>query len=344
MNEKDLNNINEIDTECKIFDDDDDTFKVSDVSSTDDRQIQSKTGIIIDFNDADDGAPMRAIKADISMKNPGNIDIKSDFLSCDFEDYNAIDMETTSWDEDDDYRPAVKKSNPIFMNSDDEESGLIASEMLEESKKSISYGEVEDDYWKKISKKHQNTNKKGAYNTSFHFAGNPELEKDMFNHMMGTSSTTDVAKNIPSNSLLSAVADIGASANTGGNITGASGGEGCSESLNKNDYSRKLYDLFDTIGFEVFRNSDTSYVAIDKCDILPTINASDLNELIAALRPYLEDCLIYPLQIITNVKLNTYKDWSDWYTDDMQKQFPKCASDIAYCDLLANHLPECTIE
>ena len=63
-----------------------------------------------------------------------------------------------------------------------------------------------------------------------------------------------------------------------------------------------------------------------------------------ALKPYIDDCLIYPLQISTNNNFNNYKDWVDWYTADMQKAFPKCAADIEYCDLLANHLHECVIE
>lgn len=343
MNEKDLENINLIDMECSGYDDDD-TFTISDTSAGDDREVQSKTGIIINLNDDDDNQPMRAIKADISMKNPKSIDITSDFTDDTFTDYNAIDMETTSWDEDDDdYRPSTKKTNPIFIDIDEPAQGLIASDMIEESKKSVSFGDVEDDYWEKLSKKHKKTNKKGAYNTSFHFAGNPKQEQDMFNHMMGISNKTDTSHIVQSDSLLAASAEgSGSTSISSGNVTGV--GEGCCEELSKNSYSSKLSELFDIIGFEVFKNSDNSYTAIDKCDILPSFGASNLKELISVLKPYLDDCLIYPLQVATNTNLDTYKDWADWYTVEMQQQFPKCASDIEYCDLLANHLDECLVE
>lgn len=323
MLEKDLDKVNEIDMECHVMDDDD--FIVNDeTSAADDREVQSKTGIIINFDD-DDDIPVRKIIADTSTTHSG-INVTSDFSEEDFHDYNAIDMETKYGDDEDEIYDS--KSNPLFI--DKEPAGLVAEEMLEEGKRSISFGQVEDDYWDKISSKHKKTNKKGAYNAHFHFAGNPKKEAEMFNQMMGsdslaTTSATNVASGSDSSSATSP------------------GGEGCCEDLSTSDYSKKLSELLDIIGFEVFKNSDGSYVAIDRCDVLPEITAATIADLIQTLQPYLEDCLIYPLQLITNNNFKTYNEWVEWYTDDMRKAYPKCASDIAYCDLLANHLPKCEI-
>lgn len=341
MNEQELNNINQIDMECHIVDDDD--LIVQDIAATDDREVQSKTGIIINFDD-DDDVPARQVIADTSTQN-SEININSNFLEDTFQDYNSIDMETKySEDDEEELISTSDIRNPIFFDPN-ESNGLISTEMLEESKHTVSFGEVEDDYWEKLSKKHKKTNKKGAYNTSFHFAGNPKKEQDMFNHMMGTAdNTVDVADLISSDSLLSASASTATSNTTGIATSGEGSGEGCCESITTTDYSKKLNDLFDIIGFEVFKNSDNSYVAIDKCDILPELNVKNLLDLISALKPYIDDCLIYPLQISTNNIFDNYKDWVDWYNTDMQKAFPKCAKDIEYCDLLANHLHECVIE
>ena len=339
MNEQELNNVNQIDMECHIIDEDD--LVINDIEVADDRDIQSKTGIIINFDD-DDDVPVKRIIADTSTRN-AEININSNFSEDTFRDYNSIDMETKySEDEEEELTSTTRSENPIFFDLG-EPNGLVSSEMLGEGKRSISFGEVEDDYWEKLSKKHKKTNKKGAYNTSFHFAGNPKKEQDMFNHMMGTAdSTVDVADLISSDSLLSASTTI--SNTTVASSSGEGSGEGCCESINTSDYSKKLNDLFDVIGFEVFKNSDNSYVAIDKCDILPELSVLTLVDLISALKPYIDDCLIYPLQISTNNNFNNYKDWANWYNADMQKAFPKCAKDIEYCDLLANHLHECVIE
>lgn len=345
MNEQELNNVNHIDMECHVVDDDD--LIVTDVASTDDREVQSKTGIIITFDD-DDDVPVKKIIADTSSQNT-EINVKSDFDNFSeetFQDYNSIDMETKYSEDDEEELSTVNSANtknPIFFDSD-EPNGLVSSEILGEGKRTTSFGEVEDDYWEKLSKKHKNTNKKGAYNTSFHFAGNPKKEQDMFNHMMGTAdSTVDVADLISSDSLLSTAGTTVTGAATAVS-SGEGGGEGCCESIAATDYGKKLNQLFDVIGFEVFKNSDNSYVAIDKCDILPELSVQTLVELVSALKPYIDDCLIYPLQISTNNNFSNYKEWADWYDADMQKAFPKCAGDIEYCDLLANHLHECVIE
>jgi hypothetical protein len=231
-----------------------------------------------------------------------------------------------------------QKSNPIFFDTDDEDKELICSELIDEGKKKKTFGEVEDDYWKTLTKKHASSNKKGAYNTSFHFAGNPEKERQIFNRMMGTD-TEAVSSAIGSDSLMSSSATSGSVASAA-----ASGGEGCCESVETSNYGKQLLELFDIIGFEIFKNSDDSYIAIDKCDMLPSITVKSLSDLVETLKPYIDDCLIYPLQVATNQKINTYKEWADWYNSDMQKAFPKCESDIKYCDLLANHLDECVVD
>ena len=347
MNEQELNNVNQIDMSCQVADDDD--LVITDMRD-DDREVQSKTGIIINFDDEDDELPIKKITADTSITSR-DIDIKSDFFHSDFEDYNMIDMETDYSEDDDEPRINTSTSpirkNPLFFSSDEDElSGLVSSDMLDESKKATSFGDVEDDYWEKLTKKHKQTNKKGAYNTSFHFAGNPKKEQDMFNHMMRTETeNVKVSDILPSNSLLSVASSSEEAGNAGFDADGVSGtGEGCCESLSDINYGEKLLELFDIAGFEVFKNSDNSIVALDKCDILPTITVTDVYELVKTLQPYLEDCLIYPLQTATNMHLDNYKDWVSWYTAERKSQFPKCANDIGYCDLLANHLHECVID
>ena len=320
MDEKELANINQIDLECNISDDDD--LFISDMQAVDDREVQSKTGIIINFDDED--VPLTTLKADTSSFNK-EINIESDFSDDDFDnhDYNSIDMET-------DYPDDL----------DDELDGLIAEDLLDEAKKIKTFGEVEDDYWEEISNKHKKTNKKGAYNTHFHIAGNPEREQDLFNHMMKSdlkSAISDLtATDVSSSSLDASSSEADASF----------GAEGCCESAQNShtSYSSKLLNLFDTLGFEVFKNSDNSYVAIDTCDVLPECNAASLTDLISTLKPYLDDYIIYPLQLMTGKNFTDYLEWIKWYDSEKQKEFPKCASDISYCDLLANHLHECDIE
>ena len=61
------------------------------------------------------------------------------------------------------------------------------------------------------------------------------------------------------------------------------------------------------------------------------------------LNPYVQDCFIIPLQVETGNNFKTCKEWSDWYTPEMEKKYPQCKQDVKYCDLYANHLPECKL-
>ena len=77
------------------------TFGGYDMQAVDDREVQSKTGIIINFDDED--VPLATLKADTSLLNK-EINIESDFSDDDFDnhDYNSIDMETDYPDDLDD--------------------------------------------------------------------------------------------------------------------------------------------------------------------------------------------------------------------------------------------------
>lgn len=353
MTEQELQNINQIDMECHLIDDDDSSFGNTNLTD-DDRDLNQKTGIIVDLSDDEIVTPLRIMKVDTSISKDNisaeaNFEIFNDMHSDTFTGCNEIDLETEYFDEEDEellHKLTKKSQKTNILEIDD---GLIDEELLEEAKKKkrrISTGEVEDNYWSTISKKHAASNKRGAYSASFHFAGNPKKEQDIFNHMMG-SDTSDASE---LNAMISDASDIGGIGIAGesGLISGgdssssfSADGGGCCESLNPNNYTEKLNELFDIIGFEVFKNSDNSYSVIDSCDVLPEFICKDKEELIQELTPYIIDCIIYPLQSRTNLNINSFKEWSDWYTSDMKQQYPKCADDIAYCELLANHLDEC---
>ena len=68
-----------------------------------------------------------------------------------------------------------------------------------------------------------------------------------------------------------------------------------------------------------------------------------INDVQDFLNPFIVDCLIIPLQVETGNEFKTCKEWSDWYTPEMEKKYPQCKKDIQYCDLCANHLPECKL-
>ena len=68
INEQDFTNVNQIDMDCRFVDDDDSFGISSNNTGADDREVQSKTGIIINFDD-DDDVPVRQIKADTRVDN-----------------------------------------------------------------------------------------------------------------------------------------------------------------------------------------------------------------------------------------------------------------------------------
>lgn len=325
MNEKDLEHINIIDMECSSVDDDDDSFGNIHPGASDDRNLESKTGIILDFSD-DDARPMRTITANISPEGSLHIDRDITDYTDDFHDYNEIDMETEYADDEYDIEDSYVVENPaskVFFTDDDlDAKELVDSEMLDEAKKKkkpITTGQVEADYWDKVTKKHNKSNKKGALYTGFKFVGNPEKEIEFFNKAMG--NTESAAES--SSTTASAPADISA----------GSFGESLTEDLNT------LTPIFDIIGFEIFPNHDNSEITvIDSCDVEPEFTCSNIKEVLTRLYPYIEDCFIYPLQIKTNQNINSCQDWVNWYSEDNQKEYPKCADDIAYCNLISKYL------
>ena len=339
MNEKDLENINTIDMECSVADEDD-SFGGINAEFSDDRDIQRKTGIILDFSD-DDHKPIRTISADMTPQ--GTLVVNDNGLNTDaFHDYNAIDMETNYADDDTDTNSSfelLKTANAtdkIFFSDEDEsldddldKKELVDSDILDEGKKkrkSITTGEVEADYWEKITKQHKASNTKGAMYSGFRFVGNPEKEMDFFNASMGNGSnnTSDLA---------AVGTDTAGGSSTASSAGGGSFGESLSESLDK------LEPIFDIIGFEVFPNHENSSITVvDTCNMEPDFIGKNLSEILSKLYPYIEDCFIYPLQIKTNQKITTCKDWVDWYSEENKRQFPNCADDINYCALLSKYM------
>jgi len=198
---------------------------------------------------------------------------------------------------------------------------LTSEELLIEKKsKTIkTQGEVEKDYWDKLSKKHSKSNVKGSYNTSFHFCGNPEKEMELFNNSVDISNTSF--------------------ANDSSSIS-------CSENINKkekNTYQKLFEDLLLITGFSLNKDDEGNYEIKDLCNSLPTVNCKNKEEILNSLNPYIQDTFIFPLQITTGETYNDYSDWCNWYNDEMKEKFPKCQSDIKYCDLIANHLDDVTL-
>ena len=319
--------------------------------------------------------PLRTISADID--DYGNLNFNRNFNS-DFDypvtDTNEIDLEYNGPidDEIDSYNTSNNKINRpeqefyseehingnnlkssknktiLDFNEDPEYfTNELVSEDLIEEKKRVTQGEVEADYWKKLQKKHKNTNVKGAYNTHFHLAGNPKLEQELFNQDMNTGKIPGITDG--SNSAHAPMEGNPEAAVAGGDVTGgvSTGGDGgasggCSESL-KEDYTKQLQDIFNIIGFEIIKNDNDTYLAIDLCDDNNSLECKDKEDLIIQLKPYIDDCFVCPLEIATGKKFNTYNDWIIWYNGGNKDRFPKCGSDIAYLDILVNHLNDCNI-
>ena len=359
MEDKNLENIdfeslNQIDMECDITDDDDDSFgniapqpskKVTLQNDFEDesRPLQTKTGIMINFNDDDDMdyrpkkfvssevpdiGVNKVISADINKMN--GIDIKRNYQS-DFDSpdsYNSIDMETDLVDDTAEYNPVLY--NDEYSQPRAKQQKVINDELVfkndivvekANSKSSAPTGEVKADYWKKLQAKHTASNKKGAYNTHMHFCGNPKAEMDMFNHEMTPAGKLQFSFGVP--------------ASGGVENSGEGFSQGCFESLGDSN----LDSLFNLLGFDVVENSDDSYVAIDQLGSTEDIQADSLEDLIYYLMPYIEDCILYPLEIATNESFDTFKEWVNWFKTNgsKYKQFTK---DIAYCKTLSGILGE----
>ena len=178
---------------------------------------------------------------------------------------------------------------------------------------------------KKMQKEHAKTIKKGAYNMHMHFSGNPEADKDAFNQAMSFNNNS------------------GESATVSGNMCGSIG-----ENFNSNTALNMIPRFFTLLGVDVFLNSDNSFTIVD-------INSRNQEEIICdtveevkdTLQPFVEDIFIFPLQMLTDQKFNTCKEWCNWYSNlsaEDKDTYKDIETDINYCDLFANHLNLATLK
>lgn len=325
------------------------------------------------------GGPIKEIRADIN-KN-GVLQVNKNFKAQedqDFSGFNAIDMECSIGEDDDDFgseyvtEKKSKKEDSILDFGDEENDyifrseehikpdalsdydyddfsdelrfknkELVAEDMLEEKKK-ISQGEVEADYWKQLSKKHAKTNIKGAYNTHFHFAGDPKREAELFNHdMQSTLPHSHIS--LQTTSEADTITGVSSEVTSGGEAASAGdGGAGMGESIKSDKYAKyqKLYeDLLLITGFEVTPVKSDLYALKDTFNLVPEREYTK-NELKVFLTPYMQDYFICPLSQKTGKDFKNCEDVCDWYTDEIEKQYPDCRNDIDYCDMFANHWEE----
>ena len=358
MDEKDLEKINQIDMECNFVDDDEDSLTLIDKGDIGEPEVSSysrKTGVIIDLNDeVSTSANNKSINKQI--KNNFDVDINRDMANEPIDDvnYNVIDMECNCCEDEDDYpQPKVSisaedhikykndgsgKMATILDFSDDPEifhNELVSEEMVE-SKKKIDQGTLEDNYWANIQKKHLKTNKKGAYNTHFHLAGNPVKEKEMFNNSVDNNVSYSDIIGMGGNSSNSAE-NVVSNSSADGNVA-AGGGEACAEDLNKEQQfeSKNLINkIFDIIGFDVIKNRDNSFIVIDLCNDDNSFECADKEDLFYQLKPYIDDCFILPLQIKTHQDFKNYAEWVDWYNADENNK--KYQEDIDYLEAVIDY-------
>lgn len=319
-------NLDTIDLECDIAEDDCENFK---------KPIRTISADIDDFNNIN-------FEKHNFNNNLNNID-QEDYST---KNYNTIDMECSTYDDTEpDFNIKSKSdinlnfgknnnlsfdinnlNNEILDFSDDEdltEKELVIEDVIDEKKKKkVTSSDVEDDYWTKLKSKTNKLNKKsnGIYT---HFCGNPELEKDLFNQAMGDNSIN----------VSSEVSNVDSSVGI------SSGFTSCSESLNKNNYTNLFENLLYITGFNVVKNKDNSYTLTDLLSN-KEYTCCNKEDVFNNLKPYIDDCFIYPLQIKTNQNFNNCKDWCDWYANN-KNDYPECNDDISYCDLIANHIIDC---
>ena len=227
------------------------------------------------------------------------------------------------------------QTSTLNVNDTDVDSELVSEQILNERKRpgrSISQGDVEKDYLKKLQKKHAATNKKGAMG-HFFFCGNPPREAELFNQSFSTNGIPSPAKS-------------DSAATSSGNITGTgeASGEGSSATGMGESYNpkyKKLYeDLLVLTGFKVNKNKDGKLELTDICDMIPNTICDNHHDVVNHIKPYINDLFIYPLQHATGETFTDPEEWCNWYTKENQQKYPKCSSDINFCDLLANHLDE----
>ena len=317
---REFDQLSTIDTEIDFVEDDDDF------------------GGPINFNNEKE-VPMKTISADFDDFD--NLKIRKNYNqdSEDYSGYNQIDMECSIGEDDEIFDiktpqevsqvdNEVRNYNCIIDLSDDDEDFMVnntehiesedeeiepefvSEELLDEkrNKKKVTQGQVEDDYWDRLSKKHKKTNVKGAYNSHFHLTGDPETNMNDFNHMMGTGEAT------------------------------VSSGEGMSmgESIN-NNYKKLFENLLVITGFKAVKDGD-KIILTDLCDMIPEMSCDNETDVVNKLKPYIKDNFITPLQYQTGENFKEPAEWCNWYTKENEEKFPKCKSDIKYCDLIANHL------
>lgn len=309
-------------------------------SANDGREISSKTGIILDFGETE--YDINPLDVEIVSK-PITAQLFDDGVhvdqpihpETDFSGYNQVDMECSIGEDDDFGQPSkpVKHSGDFldFSDEDDEiEKELVNEEIVEESKKKaadqLDQGKVEADYYEKLKKKHLASNKKGAYNIHFHFAGNPKVEMDDFNH-----------DNTPQGPIPNAITAPSVGAGDS-NMTVAAQGMGMAEG-----YKKLFEELLLITGFELNDCGEGKCSFKDKYSNAPEKVCTTINDVEEFLAPYITDCFIIPLQVETGEKFKTCKDWASWYTPEVESKFPQCKQDINYCDLCANHLADCKL-
>lgn len=310
-----------------------------------------KTGIIVNLSDDDSFTPH------ISMLHPKDLENIKKPVSDNIPDgippeemiYNEVDMETYCGEDDDHFEGEVSSTGMRKeFNFDDEDDFEVDPQLVFEEKRSktkrVSTGEVEDDYWEKLKKKHSKTVVKGAAPYHLRVGGfDPEKEMELLNHDLTPNG------NPFKQQVIGAVdtdfsygdGDVGSSEGSAdgsvGGDSGASGGSVGGESLNKNNYTKLFESLIDMIGFKVTKK-DNSYLVEDLYTDGNAFNCSCTKDIVERLDTYIRDFTILGLQESTGNKLNSYKEWSDWYRDEQKAKYPKSKRDIEYCDLIANHL------
>lgn len=361
-NEQELNQLANIDMEIDdSLLDEDDSFGLTEVKNskpntfdgeeieTDDRPVVSRTGIKINLSDDDcynynpkieDDVPtlksqtIKAMNDQQILDAYNNTNTPRGMMENDMNSgYWGIDMEC-SVGEDDDFEP--KKPVKKTVINDDFEPELTSDEIVEKTvkQKKVTQGKVEADYWDRLSKKHKESNKKGAHNLHVHYGGDPKLAMDMFNHDMSstgkvpTSGVAGVVKGAES----SYTADI-----SSGEMSGSEGMACCGEKLEKSKNRTLFENLLVITGFKLIPNGKT-FILKDQCDMLDDMQCSDEKDCINQLQPYIDDTFITPLQCKTGEKFKTADEWVKWYNADNQKKYPKCKEDIEYCKMIANYL------
>lgn len=319
------------------------------IATNSDGQEYVVTGITLDFSEDDDFNQNFKKSHFPAMKHMDDEEVvSSKVLNYDDQQNpgqatNDVDMETFVSEDDDDFGWHTDESTR-FLDDDDDDKHLVTEDMLEEKrkKKKISTGEVEDNYWAMLSKKHQKTNVKGSAGWHERVGSfDPEKEMELLNHDL-----TPQGSPIKNNTVVGSVetdfdyGDISADAEAGADA-GAEGGAdagGMGESIDSKKYTKLFESLMDLVGFKVNKLNENEYFVKDLYNPKNTFKTVSVQDVIKNLTPYINDCVILVLQDSTGKKLTSYKDWCKWYGDKERKLFPNHRKEIEYCDLLENHI------